>query len=56
VVSEARRSQVAELIGTPAPAPMTGPYGGAHAGIVGAGDPDAEHMDFHVARERSAGG
>jgi hypothetical protein len=45
VVSEARRSQVAELIGTPAPASMTGPHGGAHAGIFGAGDPDAEHLN-----------
>ena len=51
IVSAARRAEITELIGAPAPPPQTGPEAGEHAGFPGAGDPTRRHMDLRGAGE-----
>jgi glutamate synthase domain-containing protein 2 len=46
VLSTARREEIGELVGAPAPSPPFGPDAGEHAGIPGAGDPARAHMDL----------
>src|SRR3954466_10375521 len=55
LMSDARRAEIAGLIGAPAPRPAPGPEAGEHAGFPHAGDPDAEHMDMRSARDTVTG-
>jgi Conserved region in glutamate synthase len=51
LLSPARREEIGELIGAPAPSPPAGPHAGEHAGFPGAGDPARAHMDLRGAGE-----